>query len=76
LDELFASDIKFAYSKYYNSIFENDDERETSKVQRNHVDCPTYEVCVNLALYQKMIPIILSDLIDEGYYTIGYFVGE
>jgi len=52
MDELFASDIKLAYPLEYSFVFENGDVTEVSKVQRNHVNCTTYVICVKWATYQ------------------------
>jgi hypothetical protein len=42
LDELFDSGIKLTYPPEYNLIFENSDELDVSKLQRNRVNCPSY----------------------------------
>jgi hypothetical protein len=76
LDELFASDSKLAYPQAYAYIFWNGDETETSKVLRNLVDCPLFEVCVNWALYQKNVSILLSDLQAEAHFALGDYFGE
>jgi len=65
-----------AYPPEYNFIFENDDETEASKVQRNRVVCPSYEVCANWAKYQKNISILLADKIAEDNYARGVYVGD
>ena len=65
LDELLASGIKLAYPPGYNFIFENRDETEASKVQKNRVNCPSYEDCVNWAKCQKNISILVDDMIAE-----------
>jgi hypothetical protein len=65
MDEGFASGIKLAYPPRYSYIFENGDETEVTKVLRNRMECPSYEVCVNWAIYQKNVSIILSDLYAE-----------
>jgi hypothetical protein len=41
LDELLNSGIKFAYTPEQNYIFENDDETEATKLERNHANCPS-----------------------------------
>jgi hypothetical protein len=76
LDELFDSDIKLAYPQIYDFIFSNVDETESSKVQRNSVDCPLFEVCINWAMYQKNVSIFLSDLDAEERFALGDFFGE
>jgi len=76
MDELFASGIKLAYPPEYSSIIENGDETEISKVKQNRVICPSYEICVNWANYQKNVSILLVDKIAEEKYATGDFVGE
>jgi hypothetical protein len=76
MDELFASGIKLAYSPEYSFIFENGDETVASKVQRNLVICPSYQVCKNWAKYQKNASILLADMIAEESYAVGFNVGE
>ncbi len=46
-DEMFASGIKLGYPPEYNYIFQSVDETEASKVQRNRVNCPTHNDCLN-----------------------------
>ena len=74
--ELFASDIKLAYSPGNNFIFENGDETELSKVLRNRVNCPSFPVCVDWAKYQKNVSVVLLDKVAEDNYAMGFFVGE
>ena len=47
MDEMFASEIKLGYPPEYNFIFQSVDETEASKVQRNRVNCPTHDECLN-----------------------------
>ena len=47
-----------------------------SKVQRNHVNCLSYEFRVNWAKYHKNLSILVPDMIAEGNYASGNFVGE
>jgi len=75
MDELFASGVKLAYPPGYNFIFENGDESENSKVQRNRANCPTYGVCEKWVKYQN-VSILLEDKLAEDNYTTGYYVGE
>jgi hypothetical protein len=65
MDEIFASGIKLPYPLEYNVIFENGDETESSKLQKNHMNCPSLEVCVDWAKYQKNASILLLDKFDE-----------
>jgi hypothetical protein len=76
MDELFASGIKLAYLPNYRPIFDNGDEIEASKVLRNSVYCPSFEVCISWAKYQKNVSFLMSDLFVEHYYSNGDLVGE
>ena len=76
MDELFASDIKLAFPRFYSIILEVGDKTEAPNVLRKHVDCPSFEVCVKWAIYQKNVSIMLSDLSVEERYAFGTFVGE
>jgi hypothetical protein len=76
MDELLDSGIKLAYQEVYNFIFENTDETEASKVQRNRLNCPSFNVCLNWAKFQKNVSILLSDIDAETAYAGGHFVGE
>ena len=67
MDELFASGIKHACAPDYSFIFENGDEIESLKVQRNRVNCQSYDDCLNQAKYQKNISILLLDMDAEEY---------
>jgi hypothetical protein len=76
MDELFASDYKLAYPIGYNFIFASGDETETSKVLRNSVDCPSFEVCISWAKYQRNVSFLMPDFFVELYYANGVLVGE
>jgi hypothetical protein len=76
MDELFASGIKLAYPLEYNFIFDSGDETETSKVLRNSVYCPSFEVCISWAKYQRNISFLMPDHFVEIYYANGALVGE
>jgi hypothetical protein len=76
LDELFASGIKLAYRQQHNYIFTIGDETEALIVQINRVICPSFNVCLEWATYQKNVSILLYDIEAEIIYEIGYFVGE
>jgi len=76
MDELFDLGIKLAYVQGYNFLFENGDETEASKVQRNRVNCPSYWVCLDWAKYQKCISILIVDISAEVRYASGSFFGE
>jgi hypothetical protein len=76
MDELFASGIKLAYSQNYSNFFEKGDETEQSKVKKNHVICPSMEVCNNWVKYQKNASVLLVDKAVEENYASGAYVGE
>ena len=76
MDELFASGIKLAYPPEYNFIFENGNETEVLKVQRNRVICPSFDLCFYWAMYQKNTSILLSEVHAEFLYAIGNLDGE
>ena len=75
-DELFASGIKFAYPQVHNILFEISDGTESLQVQRNHVNCPSTEVCVDWVKYQKKASILFLYKNAEENYASGCFVGE
>jgi hypothetical protein len=74
MDELFASGIKLAYPPEYNFIFENGDETEVSQVQRNRVNCPWLEVCVDWAKNHRNASILVPDVIAKAHYFTGDFL--
>jgi len=76
MDELFASGIKLAYPTEYSYIFERGDETDLTILQRNFADCPSYEICVNWAKYQRNVSILMMDLNAELLYDVGFFVGD
>ena len=76
MDELFASGINLAYPQEYSMILDVGDKTEASKVLRNRVDCPSFEVCVKWAMYQKNVSVMLSDLSAEERNAFGTFVGQ
>jgi hypothetical protein len=76
MDELFASGITLAHMQGHDYIFQNNDENGAMEVHRNHVECPSENICFNWALYQKNVSILLSDIFVELHYAYGDFVGE
>ena len=76
LDELFASGIKLVYRKDYNVLSEKRDRAESLNVQRNHVNCPSLEVCFGWAKYHKNVSILSLDKIPEEFFASGDLVGE
>jgi hypothetical protein len=75
-DELFASDIKFAYLPGHNYIFKYGDEKEISKILRKNVNCPSAEVCLEWAMYHKNMSILMADGFADILYRNGSFFGE
>ena len=76
MDELFASGIKLAYQPEFNLIFEVCDETEASNVQRNRLNCSSFDVCLDWAKYHKNVSVLLVDKYAEDDYARGDFVGE
>jgi hypothetical protein len=76
MDELFASDIKFAYPPEISYIYEHSDETVLAKLQRNHANCQSYDVCLNWAFYQKNVSIVLNEEWLDVNYVAGFFSGE
>jgi hypothetical protein len=76
MEELFASGIKLAYHQALEQIFDIGDEKVGSIVKRNRVNCPSFLVCVDWAVYHKNVSILLYDTNAEAIYETGYFVGE
>jgi hypothetical protein len=76
MDELYASGIRLAYSPDYNFIFENGDETEVSKLQRNLVKCASPGTCAKWAMYHRNASVLLSDNLAEINYALGISLGE
>jgi len=76
MDELFASGMKLSFPQYFSYIFENGDETEASKVLTNLADCPSYEGCMEWAMYQKNVSLIMEDIYAEYLYATGIYSGE
>jgi hypothetical protein len=76
MEDLYASGIKLAYSPDYNFIFENGDETEVSRLQRNLVKCTSYVSCANWAMYHRNVSVLLSDILVELNYAVGNFLSE
>jgi hypothetical protein len=75
-DELFTSGIKLAFPPGIIDVYENGNETGVLKLQRNHANCPSYDVCLNWALYQKNVSIILNEEWLDVNYVAGFFCGE
>jgi hypothetical protein len=76
MDELFTSGTKLAYPPDYDYIFKYGDEKEALKAHSNRVNCPSKMICLNWALHQKNVSVLLSDIFAELLYANGYFIGE
>jgi len=76
MDELFASGIKLGYATEYRLMVKSFDETELSNIERNHVNCPSYEVCVDWASHQKNVSVLMVDKGAEEQYARGSLVGE
>jgi hypothetical protein len=76
MNELFDSGIKLAYQQDLNYIFDVGDETEALKVQRNLINCPSFQDCYIWAVYQKNVSILLVDSFAEMYYDNGFFLGQ
>ena len=76
IDELYESGIKLYYEPKHNFIFENGEETEVSKVQRNLANCPSYDVCIDWAMDHKNVSVLFADLDVETYYAFGDILGE
>jgi hypothetical protein len=76
MDELYASGIGLAYPPGVNFIFENGDGTELSKVLRNRVNCPSFEFCLDWAMYEKNVSVLFLDRDVEDDYASGYLLGE
>jgi hypothetical protein len=50
--------------------------KEGSKIKSQSANCPSFDVCMNWAMYQKNVSIFLSDIDAELHYAYGTFVGE
>jgi len=76
MDELFGSGIKLYYPPDFDFIFENGDDTEISIIQTNLANCPSYEVCLDWAMYHKNISILFADLDAEYYSADNLILGE
>jgi len=76
MDELFASDIKPAYTQSYDIFFELIVGTESLQIKRNHVKCPSKKICFAWIKDHKNVSIILLDKEAELRYAVGEFVGK
>jgi hypothetical protein len=63
MDELFDSGIKLAYPAEYSLIFEYGDVKLAANVQRNHVNCSSYEVFLKWGKFLNNVAIFIPDII-------------
>ena len=70
MDELFASGMKQYYNPDYNFIFENGDETEKLRIQRNRVSCDSFWKCYSWAVYHRNVSLFISD--HEADYLNNY----
>jgi hypothetical protein len=75
MDELFASGIKLEYTPEFSYLFEIGEETEVINIHRNLATCPADWVCLDWAIYQKNISVILPDITADFKYAIGDTVG-
>jgi len=75
MDELFASGVKFGYTDNYNSIFERGGKTELQEVLTNHVNFPSFNVCVDWVKIQKHMSVLLFDNFAEYSYAGCDYVG-
>ena len=76
MDELLASCIKLAYPLEHSTLVDKSENKEESEAKRNHMQYPSFCICVNWARYQKNVSILLADMVAEEYNDLGYFNGE
>ena len=76
MDELFETRFKFGYTDNYNSIFERGEKRELQKVLINHLNFPSFNICIEWVKIQKNMLVLLFDMFAEYSYASGDFVSE
>jgi len=76
MDELFASGIKPAYPQSDDFFFELLVGTESLQIKRNHVQCPSNEICFLWMKGHKNVSIFLLDKEAEILYAKGYFIGK
>jgi hypothetical protein len=75
MDELLGSGMKLAYQPEHSFVFENGDETEVSNVRRMKANCPSPEVCVDWAKYNKNVSVFMSDQIFQYESSQFRYVG-
>ena len=76
MDELLASGVMLAYSQVYNYIFEIFDDTEALNIYSKRVNCPVIDICLNWAIHEKNVSILLSDISAEINYATGNIIGD
>jgi hypothetical protein len=61
MDELYVSRMKFGYHPAHRFFFEIGNGTEESNVRRMKADCPSFDVCMSWAKYDKNVSVYLSD---------------
>jgi hypothetical protein len=76
MDELFASDIKPAFSPSYSDFFEENDDVTVSKINKYFVNFSSNNVTLDWVKYEKNVSVLLMDKFAEINYAAGNFIGE
>jgi hypothetical protein len=76
MDELSASGIMPELPPEFYYVSEYSDETEAKNVQKNRVKCPSREICMSWAKYQKNVSILLADIEADFFYASGDLIGE
>ena len=75
-DELFASGIKLAHPPYLDNVMKQVYETEALNLSRQHVNCSSYKFCLDWAVYEKNVSILIYESFAEISYALGYYIGE
>jgi hypothetical protein len=75
MDELFGSGMKLAYQSHHSFFFDNGNETELPEVRRYQANCPSFDDCVNWAMYHKNVSVLLSDYFFQIVSGTGGYVG-
>jgi hypothetical protein len=65
MDELFSSGMKLAYESGISYRFEYGDETEVSTVRRMKADCPSIIVCLEWALGEQNVSVLVMDIFGK-----------
>jgi hypothetical protein len=61
MDELLSSGMKLATFPGSNYVFEYVTEIEMSNVRRNLADCPSYDICLNWAVLEQNVSVVVPE---------------